>query len=63
MITRFICPHCHQSIDPHTLEVADGANAQYRICPACDAPVVLSATIPEWADASSADVTPQGMTR
>ena len=63
MIPRFICPHCHHSIDPCTFEVADGANAQYRICPACDAPVVLSATIPECTDASSSDVTRQGMSR
>ena len=63
MITRFICPHCRQSIDPCTLEVADGANAQYRICPACDAPVVLPTTIPECSDASSADVTRQGVSR
>ena len=63
MTPRFICPHCHQSIDPCTLEVADGANAQYRVCPACDAPVVLSATIPECTDASSADVARQGMSR
>ena len=63
MTPRFICPHCHQSIDPHTLEVADDANTQYRVCPACDEPVVLSATIPDCADASSADVTRQGMSR
>jgi len=63
MIPRFICPHCHQSIDPDTLEVADGSNAQYRICPACDAPIVLSATIPVCTDASSSDVTRQGMRR
>lgn len=43
MISRFICPHCHHSIDPLTLETADGAHAQYRICPECDEPIVLTA--------------------
>ena len=42
MIPRFICPHCHYSIDPLALEVADSAKAQYRICPECDGPIVLS---------------------
>ena len=43
MIPRFICPHCHYSIDPLALEAADSAGAQYRICPECDGPIVLSA--------------------
>jgi len=42
MIPRFICPHCHYSIDPLALEVADSVVAQYRICPECDGPIVLS---------------------
>ena len=42
MSPRFICPHCHNSIDPLTLDAAHSADAQYRICPECDEPVVLS---------------------
>lgn len=42
MIPRFICPHCHFSIDPLTLEAADCTDAQFRVCPECDEPVVLS---------------------
>ena len=42
MISRFICPHCHHSIDPLSLETADCADAQYHICPECDEPIVLS---------------------
>ena len=42
MTTRFICPHCHNPIDPLALEVADSASAQYRICPECDEPIVVS---------------------
>ena len=42
MYSRFICPHCHSSFDPLTLEVAASAEAQYRICTECDSPVVLS---------------------
>jgi hypothetical protein len=41
MNTRFICPHCHFSLDPLSLEIARSAGAQYRICPECDGPVVL----------------------
>lgn len=43
MTQRFICPHCHQSIDPQSLEFADSAEAHYRVCPECDEPFVLSA--------------------
>ena len=42
MPPRFICPYCHNSLDPLTLETADSAEAQYRICPECDSPIVLS---------------------
>ena len=42
MIPRFICPHCHNSLDPLTLEAADSAEAQYRVCPDCDCPIVFS---------------------
>lgn len=42
MSPRFICPHCHRSIDPLTLEVAASAEVQYRICTECDSPIVLS---------------------
>jgi hypothetical protein len=40
---RFICPHCHSSIDPLTLEVANSAKAQYRICTECDGLIVAFA--------------------
>ncbi|MEI7613653.1 MAG: hypothetical protein WCK63_12135 [Betaproteobacteria bacterium] len=43
MPTRFICPHCHSSIDPLDFEVADSSKMQYRICPECDDLIVLSA--------------------
>lgn len=42
MYSRFICPYCHSSFDPLTLEVAASAEAQYRICTECDSPIVLS---------------------
>jgi len=42
MPSRFICPHCHHSIDPLALETADCADVRYRICPECDEPLVLS---------------------
>lgn len=42
MSPRFICPHCHRSIDPLTLELAASDEAQYRICTECDSPIVLS---------------------
>ena len=42
MPTRFICPHCHSSIDPLDFEIADSTKVQYRICPECDDPFVLS---------------------
>lgn len=41
MTSRFICPHCHNSIDPQTLEAASSAGTQYRVCPECDEPVML----------------------
>ena len=44
MTPRFICPHCHNPIDPSALDVADSANADYRICPECDELIVLSVT-------------------
>lgn len=41
MPSRFICPHCHHSLDPETLEAADCAHAQYRVCPECDEPIIV----------------------
>ncbi len=41
MTPRIICPHCHCAIDPLTLETAVSAQAQYRICPECDGPIVV----------------------
>ena len=44
MPTRIICPHCHSPIDPQTMDPACSADAQFRICPDCDEPVVLALT-------------------
>lgn len=41
MISRFICPHCHSPVAPLAMEIANSAEAQYRICPECDEPIVL----------------------
>lgn len=41
MPSRFLCPHCHHSIDPLALEIAGSPYAQYRVCPECDEPVVF----------------------
>ena len=38
----FICPHCHIPVDPSLMERAFSANAEYRICPECDEPVVVA---------------------
>ena len=43
MTPRIICPHCHSPIDPQTLDYASSDSAQFRICPACDEPIVLAA--------------------
>ena len=42
MTVRFICPHCHSSIDPLTMEAGDGMGGRYRICPDCDQPILLA---------------------
>ena len=42
MSHRFICPHCHRSIDPAVMELAAGPEACYRICPACDEAVIFA---------------------
>ena len=41
MTLRIICPHCHCSVDPLALEAAASAEACYRICPECDAAIVV----------------------
>ena len=52
MATRFVCPHCHSSLNPLAIERAYSDFAEYRICPDCDEPVffaVLDAPkIPPW---------------
>jgi hypothetical protein len=45
MQPRFICPHCHSPADPLTLEDANDAKAQVRICTECDGLIVVSARI------------------
>ena len=42
MLPRFVCPHCHSPIDPLAMDAASNGGAEYRICPACDGPVVLA---------------------
>jgi hypothetical protein len=41
MTPRFICPHCRSPIAPVDMEIAHSADAQYRVCPVCDEPIVL----------------------
>lgn len=52
MIARFICPHCHASLNPHAMERAYSDIAEYRICPACDEAVFFALRdappIPPW---------------
>ena len=42
MTPRFICPHCHRSIDPLTLEAGASTTTRYLICPECDDLIALS---------------------
>lgn len=42
MTQRFICPHCHSPLDPQTMDLANSAATQLRICPNCDEPIVLT---------------------
>ena len=57
MSTRFICPHCHASLNPHAMERAYSDLAEYRICPACDEAVFFAPRdapcIPPWLQRSS----------
>lgn len=59
MNTRYICPHCHASLNPHSMERAFSDVAEYRICPACDEAVFFSLLdaprIPEWLQRETAD--------
>lgn len=52
MTARFICPHCHTSVNPHAMERAYSDVAEYRICPACDEAVFFALRetpeIPPW---------------
>lgn len=41
MTQRFICPHCHSPLDPCSMDQASSGDAQLRVCPNCDEPVVL----------------------
>lgn len=58
MTPRIICPHCHSPIDPLTLEMAFSAEAQYRICPECDEPIVLLVNGEDESSAPSEDARP-----
>lgn len=57
MSARFICPHCHASLNPHAMERAYSDLAEYRICPACDEAVFFALRdmpcIPPWLQRSS----------
>ncbi|WP_128106563.1 hypothetical protein [Azoarcus sp. DN11] len=61
MTARFICPHCHASLNPHAMERAYSDLAEYRICPACDEAVFFALRdaprIPPWLQRSGADTT------
>jgi hypothetical protein len=46
MHLRFICPHCHISIDPQTMEAGDGLGGRYRFCPDCDQPILVDTPEP-----------------
>ncbi len=59
MPPRFICPHCHSSIDPLDFEVARSSTQQYRICPECDDLIVLSATDEAFAETTACTDTPR----
>ena len=45
MTQRFICPHCHSPLDPHSMDQASSGDAQLRVCPNCDEPVVLQPSV------------------
>ena len=51
MTPRFICPHCHSPVAPVDMEIAHSADAQYRVCPVCDEPVVLFVVTEDCVDA------------
>ena len=57
MSARFICPHCHASLNPHAMERAYSDLAEYRICPACDEAVFFALRdtpcIPPWLQRSA----------
>lgn len=57
MPARFICPHCHASLNPHAMERAYSDLAEYRICPACDEAVFFALRdtprIPPWLQRSA----------
>ena len=49
MTSRFICPHCHNSIDPQTLEAASSAGTQRCFCGHCGSPVIsIKAETPDF---------------
>lgn len=52
MTQRFICPHCHASVEPARMERALSELAEYRICPGCDEAVFFALreqpVIPPW---------------
>ncbi len=45
MSPRFICPHCHSPVEPQRMDILVSDQADCRICPECDEPIVLVATL------------------
>lgn len=38
-----LCPHCHTPVDPASMDTAHSRAGDWRICPACDEPVLFEA--------------------
>lgn len=49
-----ICPHCHAPVDPAAMDTARSAMGAWRICPACDEPVLFEAAPKELAGVEQA---------
>lgn len=56
MNTRFICPHCHSPIDPRAMDVVVNGQAECRICPECDEPIVFGTAGDRAAVSNSGDI-------
>ena len=36
-----LCPHCHTPVDPAAMDTARSSMGAWRICPACDEPMLF----------------------